>query len=488
MSQNGEAAAAPEARGRSGGPRKKKALPAQDIQQEMLRRVPPHSQEAELAVLGGIIMRPQIMNTIADTLVPDDFYIPANQLIYRAFLDLFAKNAPIDLVTTAELLKGRNELESAGGAVYLGQLAQAVVTGANAQYYAGLVRDKAMQRNLIDACANIISNCYDSGREVDDLLDESEQSVFAVASRTARADFSRGSELLDKVFENLSRLADARDVITGVTTGFERLDSLTAGLQNSDLIIVAARPSMGKTAFAMCVALNAAIKQNVTVGVFSLEMSKEQLMQRMLAVRGKVDLSRLRRPSLLGDEDWQNLYQAADVISQAPIFIDDSPALTTMELRARARRLKAEHGLGLIVIDYLQLMRSSRRTDSRELEISDISRSLKGLAKELNIPVIALSQLNRKVEDRTDKRPILADLRESGAIEQDADVIMFVYRDDVYKFKKPSERPAQGEAEIIIGKQRNGPVGVAELLYISPYTAFVSRAPDYMAPPSESMA
>lgn len=465
-----------------GGASKHKPPEAADIQKELLRRVPPHSPEAELAVLGGLLMRSQLMNSIADILTPDDFYLPAHKSIFNAFVDLYSRSAPIDLVSTAEWLKNHNELETAGGAVYLGQLAQAVVTGANAEYYAGIVRDKALQRNLIDACAGIIENSFDSSRDVNELLDESEQAVFAVSQRTAKKEFSKSGDLVEKVFDNLSRLANAHDVITGVTTGFEQLDALTAGLQNSDLIIVAARPSMGKTAFALCVALNAAIKQNVTVGIFSLEMSKEQLMQRMLAVRGKVNLSSLRKPYALKDEDWQNLYQAADIISHAPIFIDDSSALSTMELRARARRLKAEHGLGLVVVDYLQLMRSGRRTDSRELEISDISRSLKGLAKELNIPVVALSQLNRKVEDRTDKRPILADLRESGAIEQDADVIMFVYRDDVYKIKNPAERPTMGEAEIIIGKQRNGPVGIADLVYVSPYTSFESRAHDYAQP------
>lgn len=482
MQENNDSAAPTKTKGRL---RKKTELGAGDVQTELLRRVPPHSAEAETAVLAGLLMRPQLMNTIADILTPEDFYLPAHNTIYQSFLNLYSSSAPIDVVTVAEELKNREALEAAGGSVYLGQLAQAVVTGANAEYYAGIVRDKSLQRKLINACAGIISNCFEPGQAVDSLLDESEQAVFAVSSQTARNDFSSSKELMGKVFDNLSKLADERDVVTGVTTGFERLDLLTSGLQNSDLVIVAARPSMGKTAFALCTALNAAIKQNITVGIFSLEMSKEQLMQRMLAIRAKVNLSSLRRPSTLKDEDWASLYAAADVITKAQLFIDDSPALSTLELRARARRLKAEHDLGLIVIDYLQLMRSSRRTDSRELEISDISRSLKGLAKELNIPVMALAQLNRKVEERTDKRPILADLRESGAIEQDADVIMFVYRDDVYKCKKPSERPLEGEAEIIIGKQRNGPVGVAELMYLSQYTAFESRAPDYL--PSESM-
>ena len=410
-------------KGGHGGPSSPGAA-ARAAEADLLRRVPPHSAEAEQAVLGGVLLRPQLMHSIVDMLTAEDFYLPAHTIIFRAFLELYRKSAPIDLISTAEYLKGRNEMEDAGGAVYLADLAQAVVSGANAEYYATIVRDKALQRGLIEVCSGIIGNCYDASREVASLLDESEQAVFSISQRTSGRDFTPTKDLLDKVFENLSKLADAKDVITGVTTGYTRLDKLTAGLQASDLIIVAARPSMGKTAFSLCMALNAAVRQNVPVAVFSLEMSKEQLMQRMLAAWGKVDLSKLRRPSLLSDDDWQRLYTAADVVARAPIFIDDTPALTTLELRARARRLKAEKGLGLVVVDYLQLMRTSRRTDSRELEISDISRSLKGLAKEMEVPVVALSQLNRKVEERGDKRPMLSDLRESGAIEQDADVIM----------------------------------------------------------------
>lgn len=476
--------AAPERKSR-GGSRKKAPTSSADIQTELVKRVPPHSVEAETAVIAGVLMRPQQMNTIADKLAPEDFYLPAHTLIFRSCLNLFSHSAPIDIVTVAEDLKTQGALEDAGGFLYLTQVSQAVVIGANAEYYSKIVREKSLQRKLIDACAAIISRSFEPSVEVKELLDESEKTIFAISGDSVRNEFSSSKELTDKVFENLSKLADAHDVITGVTTGFERLDLLTAGLQNSDLVIVAARPSMGKTAFALCVALNAAIRQNVTVGIFSLEMSKEQLMHRMLAIRGKVNLSSLRKPASLKDEHWQSLYAAADVIAHAPLYIDDSPALSTLELRARARRLKSEHNLGLVIIDYLQLMRSSRRTDSRELEISDISRSLKGLAKELNIPVVALAQLNRKVEDRNEKRPMLADLRESGAIEQDADVIMFVYRDDVYKIKKPSERPVVGDAEIIIGKQRNGPVGVAELTYHSEYTSFESRAPEYH--PSEAL-
>ncbi len=452
----------------------------------LLKHVPPHSTEAEQAVLAGILSSPNVLNVIVDSLEKDDFYLPAHQYIYDAFMYLYHKSQPIDLITVAAYLKDQKRLEEVGGAVYLGELAQAVVAGANAPHYAHIVRDKSLQRRLIETCSGIIGNCYDSAQDVKELLDASQQSVFAIAQRSAGKEFSSTKELIDKVFQRLTDLAGSKEQITGVTTGFKRLDMMTAGLQPSDLIIVAARPSMGKTAFAMCLALNAAVQQGTPVAVYSLEMSKEQLLQRILAVYARVDVSLLRRPSMLTDEDWANLFAAADVIGQAPIFIDDTPAISTLELRARTRRLMTEHGVGMVIVDYLQLMRAGRRIDSRELEISEISRSLKGLAKEMNVPVIALSQLNRKVEERADKRPMLSDLRESGAIEQDADVIMFVYRDDVYKFTKPSERPQQGIAEIIIGKQRNGAVGAVELMYLSRYTAFEDLDPSWTPPPSEA--
>ncbi len=452
---------------------------------DLLKRVPPHSVEAEQAVLGGILIRPRVMHSMVDLLNADDFYLPAHNAIYRAYIDLYGKSAPIDLVSVAEHLKSRGEMEAAGGAVYLSELAQTVVSGANAEYYASIVRDKSLQRAMIDACSTIIGNCYDASMEVGTLLDSSEQSIFSISQRTTGKDFSSSKELISKVFDNLSKLAASNEVVTGVTTGYSRLDRLTAGLQPSDLIIVAGRPSMGKTAFAMCMAMNSAIRQGIPVCVYSLEMSREQIMQRMLGVYAKVDVSKLRRPSFLTDEDWARLYSAADTLGKAPIYVDDTPSLSTLEVRARTRRLKSEKDVGLVIVDYLQLMRSNKRTDSREQEISDISRSLKALAKEVNVPVVALSQLSRKTEDRTEKRPMLSDLRESGAIEQDADVIMFVYRDDVYKYPKASERPTQGVAEIIIGKQRNGPVGVAELAFIAPYTAFEELAADYTPSPSE---
>ena len=450
---------------------------------ELLRRVPPHNVEAEQAVLGGIFFRNNVFHTLADTLSADDFYLPAHRTLFTAFLELYRKNAPIDLVATAAYLKDRGELENVGGAAYLAELAQTVVSGANAEYYATIVRDKALQRSLIDACSDIIGNCFDASRPIETLLDESEQIVFSISERTSGKAFKSSKELINRVFEDLTRRMERKEQVTGVTTGYNRLDQMTAGLQPSDLIVLAARPSMGKTAFALNMAMRAAVQDNVPVAIFSLEMSMDQLMMRMLCAWGKVDLGHLRR-GYLDSEEWYRLYNAADVLGQAPIYIDDTPALSPLELRARTRRLKAESGVGLVMVDYLQLMRGSRRTDSREQEISEISRSLKSLAKELDIPVIALSQLNRKLEERTDKRPLLSDLRESGAIEQDADVIMFIYRDEVYH--KQPDNPHKGTAEIIIGKQRNGPIGTALLAFLGAYTAFEDLEPGLSPRPSEA--
>ena len=449
---------------------------------DLLRRVPPHSVEAEQAVLGGILIRNSIFHTFVDTLSSEDFYLPAHQTLYACFLELYRQSAPIDLVSVASYLKDRNELENVGGAAYLAELAQTVVGGANAEYYSKIVRDKSLLRSLIGVSSDIISNCFDQTRPVDGLLDEAEQAVFSVSERTTNKAFRSSRELVSDVFEMLTKRANSNDMVTGVTTGYNRLDQMTAGLQPSDLIIVAARPSMGKTAFTLNMAMRAAVQENVPVAIFSLEMSMDQLMQRMLCAWAKVDLSHMRRGYLDTDE-WNRLYAAADVLGQAPLFIDDTPALSPLELRARTRRLKAESGVGMVMVDYLQLMRGSRRTDSREQEISEISRSLKSLAKEMNIPVVALSQLNRKLEERTDKRPLLSDLRESGAIEQDADVIMFIYRDEVYH--KQPDNPRQGTAEIIIGKQRNGPIGTATLAYLGSYTAFEDLEPGMNPLPSE---
>ncbi len=454
---------------------------------DLLRRVPPHNVEAEQAVLGGIFIRNEVFHSLVDILTAEDFYLPAHQVLYTCFLDLYRKNAPIDLVSTAAALKDRGELETVGGASYLADLAQTVVGGANAEYYATIVRDKSLQRSLIGVCSSIISNCFDQTRSVDSLLDESEQAVFSVSERISGKNFRGTAELIEQAFDELIRRVNHKGNITGVTTGYNQLDNLTSGLQPSDLIIIAARPSMGKTAFALNIALRAATRENTPVGIYSLEMSTDQLIMRLISTQAKVELSRLRRGNLEQD-DWNRLYMAAEQLKAAPIYIDDTPALTPLEMRARTRRLKAEYNIGMVMVDYLQLMRGARRTDSREQEISEISRSLKSLAKEMNIPVVALSQLNRKLEERADKRPQLSDLRESGAIEQDADVIMFIYRGEVYlsEEQKKIPNPHMGKAEIIIGKQRNGPTGKADLAFLSPYTAFEDLEPGLNPRPSET--
>ncbi len=436
---------------------------------DLLRRIPPQNLEAEQAVLGGIFLKTAVFHEVLDVLVEDDFYSPAHRAIYSACRSLFEKSAPIDLVTVAEELTGQGQIETVGGHVYLGELAASPVSASNALYHARIVKDKAVQRKLIETAGQIIASSFEAGGNVDALLDESEQAIFRISESRTKNTYVGSKELVGKVFRQLEELYAKKELVTGVPTGYQRLDEITAGLQPSDLIIIAGRPSMGKTAFALNLALRAASHFDVPSAVFSLEMSMDQLMMRMLCIRAKVDLGSLRR-GFISDADWARLFDAAQDLSQAPIFIDDTPALSTLDLRARCRRLKAEKNLGLVVVDYLQLMRASRFIDSREQEISDISRSLKALAKEIHVPVIALSQLNRKVEERTDKRPKLSDLRESGAIEQDADVIMFLYRDAVYN--KQEDNPKANIAEVIIGKQRNGPIGDVELVFLRESTSF----------------
>ena len=459
----------PSTRGEAGRPAPGSPGLEDGLPPDLLRNVPPHSIEAEQAVLGGVFLKPESLYALIDILNEDDFYLPAHRLIYGAYRELFQRSIPIDLISVAEQLKAGSNLEAVGGAVYLAELARAVASAANAEYYAELVRDKAMARHLITSCADIISNSFEPGQDVRSLLNDSEQAIFAISQRNSGRSYKDAAELTRQVFDELTARASRHDLVTGVPTGYTRLDHMTAGFQPSDLIILAARPSMGKTAFALNIAMRTAIRSGVGVVIYSLEMSMQQLIMRMLCAWGKVDVSRMRR-GYLSDDDWQGLHDAGEVFSKAPIYIDDTPSLSPLELRARTRRLKMEKNIGLVVIDYLQLMRSNRRTDSRELEISDISRNLKAMAKELNVPVMALSQLNRKVEERADKRPMLSDLRESGAIEQDADVIMFIYREAAYM--KLAERPPVDKAEIIIGKQRNGPVGSIELMYAPAYTAF----------------
>ncbi len=436
-------------------------------------KVPPQNAEAEQSILGGILLDNQALNNVLEVLVANDFYSESHRRIFTAIIELSDKNEPTDLITLTNILKNKKQLDGVGGAAYLASLVDNVPSAANVAYYAKIVKEKAILRQLIGTATGILKNSYDSGMDVDDVLDEAEHSIFDISENKIRPSFYLLKNIIKDTFKTIENLYEKKNLITGVPTGFARLDDLTSGLQKSELIIVAGRPSMGKTAFALNLARHAAVEMGLPVAVFSLEMSKEQLALRMLAADAKVDSQRLRR-GLVGETDWPKLTTAAGRLSEAPIFIDDTPAITVLEMKAKARRLKSENGLEMVVLDYLQLMRAGGRRDSREQEISEISRSLKALAKELNVPVIALSQLNRKVEDRTNRRPQMADLRESGAIEQDADVIAFIYRDEVYN--KSEDNPEKGIAEIIIGKQRNGPVGTVKLAFLEQYTSFEQLA------------
>jgi len=435
---------------------------------DLVRKVPPHSLDAEQAVLGGIFQSNTMFHELVDILSADDFYSPVHRDIYKSITKLYDAHEPIDTVTVANQLEKDGTLETVGGPAYIAELSDSVISSSNAKHHAQIIRDKSILRKLIDISSGIIANCF-SSRDVDEVLDESEKEIFQIAQSKEMRGILSSEALIKRVFKELEKKAENKTQITGIATHYHRFDELTAGLQNSDLIILAARPAMGKTAFALNVGLRAAARSECATAIFSLEMSMEQLMARLLAVEAQVNLSNLRS-GFIDDEDWMKLYHAADTLTKAPIFIDDTPALSTLELQARCRRLKAEHNLGLIIVDYLQLMRSSARPDSREQEISDISRHLKALAKELNVPVIALSQLNRKVEERTEKKPMMSDLRESGAIEQDADIILFLYRDAVYN--KSEDNPLKNHAEVIIGKHRNGPTGSVELYFKKECTRF----------------
>ncbi|HAK61016.1 MAG TPA: replicative DNA helicase [Nitrospiraceae bacterium] len=448
--------------------------------EDTLQKLPPQNIEAEQMVLGAILIENDSINKVIETLSPEDFYRDAHRRIYTVMLDMFETGEAIDLVTLSDALRIRNGIETAGDASYLSTLVSLVPTAANIKNHTRIVREKAVLRRLIHTATDIITQSYDDSRSivnVDELLDQAERSIFEITQKKIQDSFIALKDIVKSSFETIEQLYERKEMVTGIPTGFVDLDRMTSGFQQSDLIIVAGRPSMGKTAFCLNVASHCAIEKEKPVAVFSLEMSKEQLVLRMLCSEARVDAHRLRT-GYLGEKDWPKLTMAAGRLSEAPIFIDDTAAITVLEMRAKARRLKAEHGLQLIIVDYLQLMRGRRGADSREQEISDISRSLKALAKELQVPVIALSQLNRAVETRgKDKRPMLADLRESGAIEQDADVIFFIYREEVYnKCECPYDGEClcgrRGTAEAIIGKQRNGPVGKVDLTFISKYTRF----------------
>ena len=433
-------------------------------------RLPPQSVEAEQSVLGGLLLDNDRWEQIADKLGPDDFYRKEHRLIFRAIGALCEDNKPADVVTVAEWLEMQGEVEGAGGLGYLTTLANNTPSAANILAYAEIVRERAVLRQLIQVANNIGGAAYQpAGRTANDLLDYAEKSVFEISDRGARrrGGFQPLKTLLTSAVDRIDQLFKASNPITGVATGYSDLDEMTSGLQPSDLIIVAGRPSMGKTSFAMNIAENAAVGHKLPVAIFSMEMPGEQLAMRMMSSLGRINAHRVRTGKL-EDDDWPRLTSAIGMLADAPLFIDDTPALSPMELRARARRLKREHGLGLIVIDYLQLMQSPDANENRATEISSITRSLKGLAKELNVPIIALSQLNRSLEQRPNKRPVMSDLRESGAIEQDADVIFFIYRDEVYN----EDSQDKGTAEIIIGKQRNGPIGKVRLTFLGEYTRF----------------
>ena len=436
--------------------------------------MPPHSVEAEQAVLGGLLLDNSTWDAIADRLTAEDFYRRDHQQIFAAIAELAGRSEPADAVTLAEHLAAKGEAEDTGGLAYLAGLARDTPTAANIRAYADIVRERALLRHLIRVSGEIAASAYASeGRPAKDLVDEAERLVFQIAEagRRTGSGFVALKDILGETIDRLDMLHENQWQLTGISTGYTDLDRMTAGLQPGDLVIVAGRPSMGKTTFALNIGENAAISAGVPVAVFSMEMSREQLSMRMISSLGRVDQSHLRT-GMFGDEDWARINGAIAQMKTAPIYIDDSGALTPTEVRARARRLSRERGLGLIIVDYLQLMQVPGTKENRATEISEISRSLKALAKELRVPVIALSQLNRGVEQRTDKKPVMSDLRESGAIEQDADVIMLIYREEVYD----QDTPRKGIADIIVAKQRNGPTGEVHLTFLGKYTRFENMA------------
>lgn len=440
-------------------------------------RVPPQSVEAEQAVLGGLMLAPDAFDRIADQLNDNDFYRRDHQLIFRAIRELAERSRPYDAVTLGEWFESQGLAEQVAGGAYLVELASTTPSAANITAYAEIVRDKAVLRQLIDVGTNIVNDGFQpEGRESSELLAKAEQEVFAIAEAGARGrtDFTSVHKALSEAFDVLQTRYASGGSVTGLPTGYTEFDDMTAGLQPTDLVILAARPSMGKTTLALNMAEYAAMRTKKTVAVFSMEMSASQLALRLISSVGRVNATRLRTGQL-EDEDWSRVTSAIRMLREVKVFIDDTPALSPEVLRSKARRLKREHDLGLIVIDYLQLMAVPGNQENRATEISEISRSLKALAKELNVPVIALSQLNRSLETRTDKRPVMADLRESGAIEQDADLIVFIYRDDYYN---KENSPDKGLAEIIIGKQRNGPTGSIKLKFFGEYTRFDNLAHD----------
>ena len=437
----------------------------------MSDRTLPHNLEAEKCVLGAILINNQAFNQAAEVIDSHDFFRDAHRRIFEKMVGLSDRSEPIDLVTLKDELSRSGELDEVGGPAYISALTDGVPRSANVEYYAKIVKEKSTLRRLIQSSNEILTRAYEAEEDPDELLDQAERAIFQIAEHRLRAGFVPLSELVGTSYQLIERLQAHKGLVTGIPSGFVDLDELTSGFQKQDLVIVAARPSMGKTSLVLNIALNAAIEAGKIVGIFSLEMSSEQLFIRMLTAEARIDAHRFRG-GFLGDADYDRLTTAGARLHDAKVFIDDSPGLGILEMRAKARRLKQEHGLDLLVVDYLQLMQGRGRFDNRQQELASISRSMKILAKELDVPILALSQLSRAPEGRTDHRPQLSDLRESGALEQDADVVLFIFREEMYAQEAERRPEVEGVAEIIIGKQRNGPVGTIRLAFLKQYTKF----------------
>ncbi|UCH12527.1 MAG: replicative DNA helicase [Candidatus Omnitrophota bacterium] len=439
--------------------------------QESIEKMPPQSNEAEIAVLGSMLLEENAISQVIELLEENYFYNENHSQIFNAIISIYTKNKPVDLITVIEELKRNNTLEKVGGASYITGLTQAVPTAANVTHYAKIVRERYVIRSLITTCTQIASESYQGETGADELLDKAERQIFGIMTEKTDVSSVPVSEVIKDSIEEIDSMYQRKESIIGIPTGFHQFDIMTAGLQPSDLIIIAGRPSMGKSALATCIAQHVGVEEGMPTVMFSLEMAKRQLAQRMLCSHAKVDFQKVRT-GFLSQSDWPKLTNAASKLSEAPIYIDDTPAISILELRAKSRRLKNQHDIRLIIVDYLQLMRGPSRSENRQQEISEISRSLKALARELNVPVIGISQLSRAVESRSDRRPQLSDLRESGAIEQDADVVLLLLREEYYN-PTPENR---GLAELIVAKQRNGPVGTLNLAFIKEYTRFENLA------------
>ena len=439
------------------------------MEEALIKRILPHSAEAELSVVGAMLMDREAVLAASEILTGDDFYLHQYKVVFEAMVELYNEGKPVDPVTLQERLREKDVPPEISSMEFFKEMFAAVPTSANVKHYAQIVKDKAMLRNLIKVNEEIMNSCYLARDKVEDIMDSAEKKLFDLLQKRNSGEFVPIRQVVLNALDTIERASRTKGNVTGLPTGFIDLDYKTSGFQPSDFILVAARPSMGKTAFVLNIAQYMAFRKNLTVAIFSLEMSREQLVNRLFSLESKVDSQSIRTGNLK-DEDWAKLIEGAGIIGNSNLIIDDTPGISIAEMRSKCRKYKLEHNLGIVIIDYLQLMSGSKKSDSRQQEISDISRSLKALARELNVPVVALSQLSRAVEKRDDKRPMLSDLRESGAIEQDADVVMFIYRDDYYN----KDTPNPNVAEIIIAKQRNGPIGTVNLVWMPEYTRFVN--------------